>query len=285
MTKERSVRISEVFYSLEGEGPFSGRPTIFVRTFGCNFTCQGFNNPMKEEQFVSRIEKLDQFYPVQGCDSIYAWHKDYMHLTTLMTISELVAKIHSLLPGTNVSHSNRPILSFTGGEPMLHQRFWTDLLPHIRDFDTILMETNGTQEVTPEFKDAIYEWSSTKNLFVWSNSPKLSNSGESEYDAIVPRALASQVTLDLNHDPRSKYLKFVTDGSPSSIREIIRVIEQYKDEAAIDIGPESIWLMPEGATILEQQRFQLAVAHACLRYGFNFCPRVHIWVFNNAPGT
>jgi len=36
---------SQVFMSIEGEGPFSGHPTVYVRFARCNFKCPGFNNP------------------------------------------------------------------------------------------------------------------------------------------------------------------------------------------------------------------------------------------------
>ena len=36
---------SEVFISIEGEGPHSGKPTVYVRFVKCNFQCRGFNNP------------------------------------------------------------------------------------------------------------------------------------------------------------------------------------------------------------------------------------------------
>ena len=39
------LRYSEAFYSVQGEGRFVGVPSIFLRTFGCNFECAGFGQP------------------------------------------------------------------------------------------------------------------------------------------------------------------------------------------------------------------------------------------------
>ena len=39
------IKVSELFYSLQGEGQYVGVPSIFLRTSGCNFTCGGFGMP------------------------------------------------------------------------------------------------------------------------------------------------------------------------------------------------------------------------------------------------
>ena len=36
------LKVSELFYSAQGEGRFVGVPSVFLRTYGCNFTCSGF---------------------------------------------------------------------------------------------------------------------------------------------------------------------------------------------------------------------------------------------------
>ena len=42
------IKVSELFYSIQGEGKFSGVSSVFLRTFGCNFTCGGFGMPKGE---------------------------------------------------------------------------------------------------------------------------------------------------------------------------------------------------------------------------------------------
>ncbi len=42
------IKISELFYSVQGEGRYMGVPSIFLRTFGCNFHCAGFGMPRGE---------------------------------------------------------------------------------------------------------------------------------------------------------------------------------------------------------------------------------------------
>ena len=51
------LRYSEAFYSVQGEGKFVGVPSVFLRTFGCNFRCMNFGLPRDEP---SRAEKHAQ---------------------------------------------------------------------------------------------------------------------------------------------------------------------------------------------------------------------------------
>ena len=39
------IKIAELFYSIQGEGKYMGVPSVFLRTFGCNFTCDSFGMP------------------------------------------------------------------------------------------------------------------------------------------------------------------------------------------------------------------------------------------------
>ena len=54
------LKVSELFYSIQGEGRYMGVPSVFLRTFGCNFKCAGFGMPKGElsrevEDIASRI--------------------------------------------------------------------------------------------------------------------------------------------------------------------------------------------------------------------------------------
>ena len=54
------IKVAELFYSLQGEGQYLGTPSVFLRTFGCNFKCAGFGMPRSElsrevEDIASRV--------------------------------------------------------------------------------------------------------------------------------------------------------------------------------------------------------------------------------------
>jgi len=99
--------ISEIFYSLQGEGQLTGVPTVFVRTSGCNLRCK-------------------------WCDTPYAsWKPEGQK----MSVDEIVAEVRKF----KAEH-----VVLTGGEPMVAPGIH-DLASKLRDAHYhITIETAGT---------------------------------------------------------------------------------------------------------------------------------------------
>ena len=61
--------ISEIFYSIQGEGELTGVPSVFIRTSGCNLRCRWCDtpyaswNPRGEDMSVDRILEEVKKYP------------------------------------------------------------------------------------------------------------------------------------------------------------------------------------------------------------------------------
>lgn len=102
------ILLNNIFSSLQGEGPFQGYPTLFVRLHGCNLNCV-------------------------WCDTPEAKNGD---APQTIGISELKQKMAEY----RVSH-----LCITGGEPLLQQSALIELLREVEDdYMTVSIETNGT---------------------------------------------------------------------------------------------------------------------------------------------
>jgi 7-carboxy-7-deazaguanine synthase len=281
MTK---VRVSEIFYSLEGEGPYSGQPTLFIRLYGCNFTCSGFSNAEHKPLVYKKEELTNKFQYEQGCDSAYSWHPAFKDSTKWYTIDELTTTVLAMV----YNLPRKPILCFTGGEPMLYQTAVAEFLKNgeiFSSFDHILIETNGTQLPSIDLIAVLNHYRVS-----WSNSPKLSSSGEKWEEAIIPEVYAKQ------RGSNTGYLKFVSDGSDESFKEIEKAIDEIntylshptvvdKEYWVESYSLQHIWIMPMGSTKQQQEQIQRKVAEECLKRGYNFCARIHVWVFDNEVGT
>ena len=210
------LKISEIFYSAQGEGRYVGVPSIFMRTFGCNFTCSGFGCApgTKSNQADQVAEVVHQFKTFEelplvdtGCDSYASWHPAFKHLSPTLEHGEIIQRMEDLLPNRSWYQPNgNPVhLVITGGEPLLAwQRVYPALLDmlHDRGLRHITFETNGTQGLTDDFRRYLSQWFGE---ITFSVSPKLSVSGESRDAAIKPTVVCDYETWGVT------YLKFVVE--------------------------------------------------------------------------
>ncbi len=131
------MRISEIFYSIQGEGTNIGKPAIFIRLAGCHLRCV-------------------------WCDSKFTWD---MKSGEKMSTMEIIKKIKKL----NCRH-----LVITGGEPLIQQSGIKELLEKLNEISAnstdsqqyyTEIETSGS--LTPQINSLIDQYNC---------SPKLSNS-------------------------------------------------------------------------------------------------------------
>ncbi|MCJ7570988.1 MAG: radical SAM protein [Candidatus Thermoplasmatota archaeon] len=102
------MKINEIFYSIQGEGKWTGLPNIFIRTTGCNLRCS-------------------------YCDTKYAYEKGIEK-----TIQEITKEIKKY---------KCKKICITGGEP-LQQKDIIELINHLIDLTyNILVETNGSLKI------------------------------------------------------------------------------------------------------------------------------------------
>jgi len=168
----------------------------------------------------------------------------------------------------------------TGGEPLIHDAS-EDLLERLADrgYHTTV-ETNGT--VVP---DAPIDLASV--------SPKLASStptadrdpdGDGEWADRHEQRRLDVPTLAELVETYDTQLKFVVTGR-EDMAEIERLLERVRDAASARVRDDDVLLMPEGQTRDQLESTRETVADLALEYGYRYTPRLHVDLWNDAPGT
>ncbi|OGS46990.1 MAG: hypothetical protein A2539_09090 [Elusimicrobia bacterium RIFOXYD2_FULL_34_15] len=106
-------RILEIFSSIQGEGIYAGTPMVFVRFTGCNLNCDYCDTPESQ-----KLEKGN-----------------------ILTTEEIISKIEQELSLSKKTS----IISFTGGEPVLHAEIISDIIHNFKSKGIkSYIDTNGT---------------------------------------------------------------------------------------------------------------------------------------------
>ena len=101
-----SLKVNEIFCSIQGESTFAGQPCVFIRLTGCNLRCS-------------------------YCDTAYAYDEG-----SLIEIEEIVEKVKEF---------DFSLVEITGGEPLLQDET-PQLIKTLLELEyTVLLETNGSK--------------------------------------------------------------------------------------------------------------------------------------------
>ena len=284
------LKIAELFYSIQGEGRYMGVPSVFLRTFGCNFKCAGFGMPRGEmsheatdiaatHTMIESFMKYEDLPLVStGCDSYASWHPDFKDLSPMLTSEAIADRICEILPQ---DHWKDEHLVITGGEPLLGwQRAYPDLLRHpkMAGLKEITFETNGTQKLTEEFKEYLLEWQMPNLDFAreitFSVSAKLPCSGEKWEEAILPEVVCEYENFG------TAYLKFVI-ATEQDFADAECAIAAYR--AAGFKG--HVYLMPVGGVESVYAMNNRNVALLAMKHGLRYSDRLQVPLFKNEWGT
>jgi organic radical activating enzyme len=176
--------VTSFFRTIQGEGPYAGYPSLFLRLSGCNF---GNKDPNSACQWCDTAFQFDQGKP---------WlYKDLLDELTSDTIG----------------YNKNDVLVITGGEPTLQR----NLLPFMKlarkKFKVIQIETNGTQA---GFYKEMAQWNATGELEVM-----LDARSRGIYSVVSPKAVYKAGAIPRPSDAvleQAGCLKFVIDADPES---------------------------------------------------------------------
>lgn len=240
----------EIFHSLQGEGRSLGVPSVFIRASLCNLHCI-------------------------WCDTDYTWNwtgTPFKHLRDALPGYQKFRKEDQIIELSSAAivqevhqYPSRNVV-LTGGEPLLHQADWIEIIKGLRALDpsyTVEIETNGTILPEPEL-DAL--------LTHYNISPKLANSANPEH--LRERA---DVLKFYAASPKA-YFKFVI-SQEADLQEVLALQKKY------GIPSRRIYLMPQGTTIADLNARQMLLVETCQQHGFNYTDRLHIRLFGEKRGV
>jgi organic radical activating enzyme len=281
------IKIAELFYSIQGEGRYMGVPSVFLRTFGCNFKCAGFGMPRGElsmeaagiaatHSLVTPFQKYEELPLVStGCDSYASWMPEFKDLSPMLTSEAITDRIMEILPQ---DHWKDEHLVITGGEPLLGwQRAYPDLINNtkMRDLKEITFETNGTQKLTSEFKEYLRRWNSVVGReLTFSVSAKLPTSGEKWEEAICPEVVCEYEQVG------TAYLKFVV-ATEQDIADAECAVGAFRSAGF----KGHVYLMPVGGVESVYNLNAKNVALAAMKRGWRYSDRLQVPLFKNEWGT
>jgi organic radical activating enzyme len=284
------IKIAELFYSIQGEGRYMGVPSVFLRTFGCNFKCAGFGMPRGETSheatdiaathtMITPFTKYEDLPLVStGCDSYASWHPDFKELSPMLESNAIVNRIMEILPQ---DHWKDEHLVITGGEPLLGwQRAYPELLDHpkMAGLKEITFETNGTQKLTEEFKESLIKWKITNHQLnrelTFSVSAKLPCSGEKWEEAILPEVVCEYEQVG------TAYLKFVI-ATEQDFADAECAIAAYRTAGFTG----HVYLMPVGGVESVYAMNNRNVAILAMKHGLRYSDRLQVPLFKNEWGT
>src|SRR5437870_2466538 len=142
-----ALRLSELFFSIQGEGLSAGTPAHFVRLQGCDVGCS-------------------------WCDSKYTWDAAGGRA---LTIDEAFAELRAL--------GDAPLLVVTGGEPLEHPGLEALLDAALERWPRVEVETSGVfppplrhaalhYNVSPKLPSATPRWAETwRHVAAWVAEP------------------------------------------------------------------------------------------------------------------
>jgi 7-carboxy-7-deazaguanine synthase len=266
----------DVSGTLQGEGKLAGTPSLFIRLAGCNLRCSW--------------KAMDGSIDI--CDTPYSSH----HLEEFeeLEVAEVIEIVKSNLFG--IKH-----IILSGGEPTLQNLALAELAKELKKLNLhITMETNGI----------LYFSHLAKHIDLFSISPKLSSSEPDRSKNAKLQYPVEQALIDQHRQIRKnlaslqKYinachtrddyygdspdveltrrsdkdfqLKFVV-SSPEEEREIL---EEYLQKL-VNWNPQDILIMPLGGNRAFLSKTASIAAEMAVKNRWQYCPRIHIHLFDN----
>lgn len=251
------IYLVEHFYSIQGEGRYSGSPSIFFRFGGCNMKCEGFNCQ----------EIAPDGTKVLGCDTVYAVNKEHFSQNWVEIKSS-----KELLNILNIYDLPRSVdIVLTGGEPLIYanEKVFVEFLEALhKKGHRITFETNASLRVDFE-KFPIYK------KCIFALSVKLSNSNES-----FSKRVRGDIINSIASNAKEAFFKFSIDAESITLG-----LEEEISEIILHSPATQVYCMPLGGNKEEVEANTEPLIEFCKSKGYNFSDRLHIRIWDQNKGV
>lgn len=214
-----SLRINEIFFSIQGESTWAGCPCVFVRLTGCHLRCT-------------------------YCDTAYAFHEGGNR-----TVDDIVAEVDS--------HASN-LVEITGGEPLLQKNVHV-LMTKLCDLGkTVLIETSGACDISVcnprviRIMDLKTPGSGEVDRNLWSNIAHLNERDEVKF-VITDRADYDWATQMLREHDIARRAKAVLFSASFEQAAVPGEIEGCEGCSPRDLAE---WMLADAATLASNVRMQ-----------------------------
>lgn len=241
------MKISELFYSIQGEGKRVGVPSFFVRTNNCNLRCMFLSGNLCDTPYTSWSPEDSKNIGDLSVDDILLEYKFFGSKDVVIT----------------------------GGEPSIQSIELTSLCQELKKLNAfVTLETNGT--VSGAFLDFV-------DLI--SVSPKLSSS--TPFDTKFEKMHSqNRINLDVLRILNEYSKKLGKDVQWKFVYCNEKDIDEILDlQTKIGFKSNDVYLMPEGVTDSEITNKRTELIDVCKKYGFNYTERLHILIWGNKRGV
>ncbi len=251
------IYLVEHFYSIQGEGKYTGTPSVFFRFGGCNMRCEGFGC----------VEKASDGVEVLGCDTVYAVNKEHFSHNWIA-----IDKHKELLQVLELYELPKAVdIVLTGGEPLIYANdtvFVSFLECLLERGHKVTFETNGSLNIDfekyPVYKECIF-----------ALSVKLSNSQEP-----FAKRVRGDVIYEIASNAKEAFFKFSIDS------ESINLGLEEEIEGIIVHSPKTqVYCMPLGGNKEEVEANTEPLIEFCKAKGYIFSDRLHIRIWDQNKGV
>ena len=251
------IYLVEHFYSIQGEGRYTGVPSVFFRFGGCNMKCEGFGC----EEIAADGTK------VLGCDTVYAVNKE--HFSQNWIPIESADQLLSILDLYELPDGVDIVL--TGGEPLIYgsDEIFIKFLEGLHENGhKITFETNGSLNIDfekyPVYKECIF-----------ALSVKLSNSDEP-----LNKRVRGDVIYSISSNAKEAFFKFSIDADSINLG-----LEDEISDITIHSPTTQVYCMPLGGNKTEVEANTEPLIEFCKAKGYIFSDRLHIRIWDQNKGV